>query len=98
MDCVAWLQEHDLDVPPKSACVFCRYHNKAEWRQLKQQGGSDWDRAVNVDKAIREKRDTMDVFIHPSRIRLEEAVRIPEDVGAQQLELDIPCDGGACFV
>ena len=92
------LQQHNLDVPPKSACVFCPYHNKAEWRLLKQQGGPDWDHAVAVDREIRKKRDTTDVFIHPSRLPLEEAVRIPEDVGAQQLELDIPCDGGACFI
>ena len=53
---------------------------------------------MDVDQAIRKKRDTMDIFIHPSRLPLEEAVRIPEDLGAQQLELDLPCDGGVCFV
>ena len=98
LDCVKWLQQHNLDVPQKSACVFCPFHKKSEWRQLKQQGGSDWDHAMDVDQAIRKKRDTMDIFIHPSRLPLEEAVRIPEDLGAQQLELDLPCDGGVCFV
>ena len=98
LDCVEWLQRHNLDVPNKSACVFCPFHKRAEWRQLKQQGGSDWDHAVAVDQAIRSKRNTMDLFIHPSRLPLEEAVRIPEDVGAQQLEMEMPCDGGVCFV
>ena len=98
LDCIKWLQQHNLDVPNKSACVFCPFHKKSEWRQLKQQGGSDWDHAMDVDQAIRKKRDTMDIFIHPSRLPLEEAVRIPEDVGAQQMELDLPCDGGVCFV
>jgi hypothetical protein len=28
----------------------------------------------------------------------EEAVRIPEDVGAHQLEMEMPCDSGHCFV
>ena len=83
LDCVEWLQQHNLDVPNKSACVFCPYHNKAEWRLLKQQGGPDWDHAVAVDREIRKKRDTMDVFIHPSRLPLEQAIQIPEDVGAQ---------------
>ena len=32
------------------------------------------------------------------QVELNEAVRIPEDYGAEQLALDIPCDGGACFV
>ena len=98
LDCTQWLQQHNLDVPNKSACVFCPFHKKSEWRQLKQQGGSDWDHATDVDQAIRKKRDTMDIFIHPSRLPLEEAVQIPEDVGAQQMELDLPCDGGVCFV
>ena len=74
LDCVKWLQQHNLDVPNKSAC--CPFHKKAEWRQLKQQGGRDWDHAIEVDQAIRKKRDTMDIFIHPSRLPLEEAVRI----------------------
>ena len=25
-------------------------------------------------------------------------MRIPEDVGAAQLEMEMPCDGGVCFV
>ena len=98
LDCAQWLQQNGLDIPQKSACVFCPFHSRAEWHQLKQQGGSDWDHAMDVDQAIRKKRDTMDIFIHPSRLPLEEAVRIPEDLGAQQLELDLPCDGGVCFV
>ena len=31
-DCVNWLIRQGLDVPPKSACVFCPYHSKAHWR------------------------------------------------------------------
>ena len=98
LDCIQWLQKQNLDVPPKSACVFCPFHKMSEWHSLKQRGETDWNHAVTVDRAIRNKRNTMDIFIHPSRLPLEEAVRIPEDVGAQQLELELPCDGGVCFV
>ena len=96
--CVAWLQAHGLDVPPKSACTFCPYHSLGQWKRLKQQGGPDWERAVAVDEAIRNKRPNFTLFVHPARKPLAEAVRIPEDVGATQLELEIPCDGGVCFV
>ena len=34
----------------------------------------------------------------PVRRPLAQAVRIPEDEGVQQLEMDLPCDGGVCFV
>jgi hypothetical protein len=100
--CVAWLEEHGLDIPPKSACTFCPYHNKDHWKRMKQAGGADWDEAVAVDKIIRDKGKgsgkDFQLFIHSSGLPLEEAVRIPEDYGATQMEMDIPCDSGHCFV
>ena len=36
LDCIQWLQKHNLDVPPKSACVFCPFHKMSEWHSLKQ--------------------------------------------------------------
>jgi len=100
--CVAWLEEHGLDIPPKSACTFCPYHNKDSWKRMKQAGGADWDEAVAVDEIIRDKGkgDGKDfqLFVHSSGLPLEEAVRIPEDYGAKQMEMDIPCDSGHCFV
>jgi hypothetical protein len=100
--CVAWLEQHGLDVPPKSACTFCPYHNKDHWKRLKQAGGADWEEAVAVDGLIRNlgrgRGTEFQNFVHPSRIPLEEAVRIPEDYGAKQMEMDMPCDSGHCFV
>ena len=101
--CVAWLQKHGLDVPPKSACTFCPYKSIGSWRELKRQGGPDWEEALAVDTAIRSKRAQHghELFVHPARVPLAEAVRIPEDVGAKQLSLldpETPCDSGFCFV
>ena len=98
MDCVTWLKNRNLPAPPKSACVFCPFHRKEQWRVLKRQATPDWDKALAVDQSIREQRDVLDVFIHPARLPLEQAVRIPEDQGGSQLELDLPCDAGVCFV
>ena len=97
-DCAAWLEARGLDVPPKSACVFCPYHSVGAWKRLKRAGGPDWEKAVEVDAAVRLRREPHTLYIHPARLPLEQAVRIPEDLGAAQLEMDIPCDGGACFV
>lgn len=100
-DCVAWLESRGLEVPPKSSCTFCPYRSLASWKELKRAGGADWDEAVRVDEAIRNKRPKADLFVHPYRKPLEEAVRIPEDEGAEQLalelELEQPCDSGHCF-
>ena len=100
VDCVAWLQSRDLDVPPKSSCTFCPYHNASTWRRMKQAGGTDWQQALEADKAVRDKRQHLgfSLYVHPARRPLEESVNIPEDVGASQLEMDMPCDSGMCFV
>jgi hypothetical protein len=96
-DCVAWLQKHGLDVPGKSACVFCPYHNNQAWKDMKKRGGSDWNRAVAADNAIR-RVGFHQLFVHSARKPLEEAVQSPEDHGASQLEMDMVCDSGVCFV
>jgi hypothetical protein len=53
---VQWLRDNGLEVPVKSSCVFCPYHDKATWREIKLSGNGDWEKAVAVDKAIRHKR------------------------------------------
>ena len=103
-DCVTYLEEHKLEVPPKSACVFCPFHNRDHWKDMKRRGGADWKHAIEIDKEVRSKRldKGFDLFIHPLAIPLQQAVMLPEDMGGSQraleFEFDQPCDGGVCFV
>ena len=72
-DCVKWLQAHILPVPPKSACVFCPFHDTRAWRDLKKMSGNgDWKKAIEVDEQIRKVRPPYELFLHPSRIPLED--------------------------
>jgi hypothetical protein len=100
--CVSWLEQHGLDIPPKSACTFCPYHSKDTWKRMKQADGVDWQEAVIMDKSIRKMGKgaglEFEIFVHSTGLPLEQAVRIPEDYGAKQMEMDIPCDSGHCFV
>jgi len=98
--CIQWLEQHGLDVPPKSACTFCPYHGKEAWRTFKRNGGQDWDEIVAADDAIRNRRPNHILFIHPHMKPVADAISIPEDFGAYQAELDFeaPCDSGYCFV
>lgn len=98
MDCLVWLEKHNLPAPPKSACVFCPFQNRDAWKELKRTGGEDWRRAVEVDASIRLVRPPNELFIHPSRLPLEDAVSIPEDSGMVQANLLDECDSGYCFV
>jgi hypothetical protein len=38
---------------PKSACVFCPFRDDAGWQQMKDEAGPDWNRAVEIDIALR---------------------------------------------
>ena len=97
-DCITWLESQKLDVPPKSTCVFCPYHSPQSWRTLKANNGPDWQHALEVDNAIRERRPDHRLFVHSRGMPLEQAVKIPQDYGAEQMEMEIPCDAGVCFV
>lgn len=99
-DCVAWLERHNLPVPTKSACVFCPFQSINTWRELKRAGGQDWEKAVEIDLAIREVRPPYGLFVHPARVPLTEAVSIPEDSGFSQASMfdGDGCESGYCFV
>lgn len=100
-DCVTWLKAHDLPVPDKSACVFCPYHNRKQWEDLKIAGGKDWETAVKVDEDIRDKRGGagFPLFVHGKRVPLTQAVHTAEDDGAKQAEMftEDECEG-YCFI
>ena len=99
-DCIAWLQAHSIEVPPKSACTFCPFRSIASWEALKRSGGADWQEAVAVDITIRDRRPGFALYVHPHRLPVEQAIRIPEDTGSRQLEMfepEQPCDSGVCW-
>ena len=94
--CIEWLEENNLPVPSKSSCTFCPYQTKASWKRSKAAGGNDWDEAVAIDEAIRNRRPTFELFVHNGRLPLTEAVKIPEDFGAKQQTFE-ECDSGFCW-
>jgi hypothetical protein len=55
-DCERWLFTSGLPIPPRSSCVFCPYHDNPTWREMASQYPEDWEKANDVDRAIR-KRD-----------------------------------------
>jgi hypothetical protein len=103
-DCVAYLQSHGLEVPPKSACHFCPFHNNRYWQAMKRENGSDWQNAVLADEAIRFARPgkvAHTLYLHSSGKPLVGAVVIPEDFGHEQGTFDLDnaaCDSGHCFL
>lgn len=92
-DCIQWLQSNSLEVPPKSACTFCPFHDMAAWREMKIKNGADWQEAVRVDEAIRTARPPYDLFLHPAKIPLVD-VDLSNQQDRGQLSLwDNECSG-----
>lgn len=96
-DCITWLRAHDLEVPPRSACNFCPFKSKKEWRRL-QDYPIDWNEAVQVDMAIRKARPPYDLYVCSQRKPLAECdFSSLEDHGQMQLFTEEECTG-MCFV
>lgn len=97
LDCVRWLESNGLEIPPKSSCIFCPYHNSAAWTELKDQYPYDYALAVAADNEIRDTRPPYPLFVHPSRKPLA-AMTTAADHGYEQVSMwDSEC-AGVCFV
>jgi len=60
-DCVDYLEEHNLPVPVKSACIGCPYRSASEYltrrpefiEGLKHEAPEEWEQATAFDEANR---------------------------------------------
>jgi len=50
--CSEFLRRNVPHEVPRSACVFCPFHDDNEWIEIKKSPG-DWARAVEIDRALR---------------------------------------------
>ena len=79
LGCIQWLKKHGFPIPPKSACVFCPYHDDVMWQEMKQNSPKDFARAIEIDRAIRpgigkENLKDCDWFLHNSRQPLDQVI------------------------
>ena len=79
-DCLAWLSRFGVPhVVEKSSCVFCPYRSNAEWRRLRDTDPAGWQRACDIDRALREpgnvlhRREGQQLYVHRSCVPLSEA-------------------------
>jgi hypothetical protein len=94
---VAWLRANDLEVPVKSACVFCPYHDQRTWREIKLRGNGDWQKAVEVDEAIRNARPGYVAYLTRDLKPLTECDFSNEQDHGQLSLWDEECEG-MCFL
>ena len=94
-DCVKFLEKRSFNNIKKSSCVFCPYHNNAQWREIKQNYPKEWKKVMKVDKAVRDssKRGLRDqLYLHRTLKPIDEAY-LQED----QEDLFM-CEEGYCGI
>lgn len=76
-DCIAYLKGKLPHEVPKSSCVFCPYRTNQSWFHLRQTDPDGWDRAVEVDRALRDKGSIaarglrQELYVHRSCVPLD---------------------------
>lgn len=79
---IGWLRYNNLEVPLKSSCIFCPFHDRAGWRAIRKSSTGDWEKALEVDRAIRHKRPGYLCYLTAQRKPLDECdFRNQEDHG-----------------
>lgn len=74
--CLAWMRSHGYPEPPKSACVFCPYHDGKMWLRLKNEEPEEFARAVQFEKDLQSISEKQGIrgreFLHSSHVPLEQ--------------------------
>lgn len=76
-DCLKWWSTRGMPQPPRSACIFCPYHNDKEWYRLKRDEPSEFEKAVKFERDMQEahKLDQVSTgvpYLHRKMIPLDQ--------------------------
>jgi hypothetical protein len=52
--CIRWMAQEGYPRPPRSACVFCPYHNNTEWARLKNEEPDQFDVAIKYERQLQQ--------------------------------------------
>jgi hypothetical protein len=92
-DCKHVILSAGLPLPHKSRCSICPHQHNAEWREVRA-NPELWREVIELDQEIRDNDDRGGVWLHASRVPLEQA-----DIDADdRREPNRQCAFGVCFV
>jgi hypothetical protein len=103
-DCIKYLSRKVKHNVPRSACVFCPYRSNDSWKELKKTDKDGWNRAVEIDEALRDDNSVIRkkglrgrLYLHKSCIplKLVDLEDKRRDIGGF---LQLGCDEGMCGV
>lgn len=97
-DCLRWMQKHGYPQPPRSACIYCPFHNNAEWRRLKASEPKEFEKAVVFERELqRVKSESQNFrttpFLHRSCVPLDKVDLSTEEDNGQINFFENECEG-----
>jgi len=96
-DCLRWMEARQFPEPPRSACVYCPYHNNTEWKRLKEQEPEEFEMAVRFEKDFQQSVKTTGLiatpFLHRSLVPLSEVDFSTEEERGQLNMFNNECEG-----
>ncbi len=79
LDAINYVRDKMGEIPPKSSCIGCPFHNNEMWLDIKKNYPQEWQQAVSLDKKIRHHPKFKDeLFLHKSAVPLDE-VNLQDD-------------------
>jgi len=82
---IEYVKTLGLGTPPRSSCLMCPFHSNDEWKNLRDSEPHNWQKAIELDRAVRKlPRMKSETFLHSSRKPLEE---VDLDTVSPQLDL-----------
>lgn len=93
VDCLQIIEQAGLPVPSKSRCWMCPNQRDSEWLQLKRDMPGYFQKAVELEREIREDERFANCFFHISRKPLDQ-VAFDENSNVQPMQ----CGLGWCFI
>jgi len=98
--CIEWMTRNGFPEPPRSACYYCPFHSREEWRRMRNDDPEHFAKAVEFDETLRalwnENRGgmRMTVYINDERKPLREIdFDSEEDKGQQTIDFQSECEG-----
>jgi hypothetical protein len=64
-NCLEWFKKNNLEIPPRSACIFCPYHSNAFWKNLKENSPKEFEEAVKYEKDAKKIYKKTHLFSDP---------------------------------
>ena len=81
--CILWMDKNGYKMPPRSACVYCPFHDNSEWHRLKTTEPQEFEKAVQFEKD-KDKGFKSTPFLHKSCVPLGQ-VDFSEEMDAPSL-------------